>query len=265
MRVDGAIAGSVGPIEVNDGGNAEVTLLLDESIEAPMDDARAVIRQQDTTGDSYVAFEPNPEGSDQPLGPEGLTCETTEQGEVCPHTMIAPRLDDLLNAFAEPERAGVKLILNELATALEQRGEPLHDAAFELKPALETANTALAEVNEQNEALKQLITSAEDVTGQAADRTAELDRLISGLEATVRTTAEHRTALDASLERLSRRPRVSARGDAGGAHASGGRGSPARARRLPPARRRSPPRSSSSRPSSTTPTRRSTRASPRWS
>ena len=202
VRVDGAIAGSVGPIEVNDSGNAEVTLLLDESIAAPMDDARAVIRQQDTTGDSYVAFEPNPDGSDQPLGPDGITCETTEHGEVCPRTMTAPRLDDLLNAFAEPERAGVKLILNELATALEQRGESLHDAAFELKPALETANSALAEVNEQNEALKQLITSAEAVTGQAADRSAELERLISGLEATVRTTAEHGTALDASLATL---------------------------------------------------------------
>ncbi len=202
VRVDGAIAGSVGPIEVNDQGNAEVTLLLDESIEPPMGDARATIRQQDTTGDSYVAFEPNPEGSDRPLGPEGLRCEVTAAGETCPQTMVAPRLDDLLNAFGEPERAGVKLILNELATALEQRGESLHDAAFELRPALATANAALAEVNEQNTALKSLITSAENVTGQAADRNTELDRLIMGLEATVVTTAQHGTALNASLERL---------------------------------------------------------------
>ena len=202
VRVDGAIAGSVGPIEVNDRGNAEVTLLLDDTIEEPKADARAVIRQQDTTGDSYVAFEPNPTGSNEPLAEEGLVCETAARGETCPQTMIAPRLDDLLNAFAEPERAGVKLILTELATALSRRGEDLHDAAFEMRPALDEANAALAEVNGQNAALKRLISSAEDVTGQAAERRNELGRLISGLEATVVTTAEHGASLDASLARL---------------------------------------------------------------
>jgi hypothetical protein len=40
------------------------------------------------------------------------------------------------------------------------------------------------------------------VTGQAAERSTELERLINGLEATVVTTAEHGAALDASLERL---------------------------------------------------------------
>ncbi len=202
VRVDGAIAGSVGPIEVNELGNADVTLLLDETIEQPMDDARATIRQQDTTGDSYVEFEPNPEGSNQPLGEEGLVCEITPEGERCPQTMIAPRLDDLLNAFGDSERAGVKLILNELATALEQRGESINQASFELKPALETANDALAEVNKQNVSLKSLITSAEDVTGQAASRTAELTRLIDGLHGTLTSTAEHGESLDASLARL---------------------------------------------------------------
>lgn len=202
VRVDGAIAGSVGPIEVNERGNAEVTLLLNEAVEQPRADARAVISQQDTTGDSYVAFEPNPEGAEEPLGPEGLSCEVTARGESCPQTMIAPRLDDLLNAFDESERAGVKLILTELATALEQRGDTVHDAAFELKPALELANTALGEVNRQNDALKNLISSAESVTGQAAERGADLDRLISGLEQTLAATAEHDGALDAGLERL---------------------------------------------------------------
>ncbi len=58
VRVDGAIAGSVGKITVNDRGNAEVDLELDDSIEPPTANATAAIRQQDTTGDSYVAYDP---------------------------------------------------------------------------------------------------------------------------------------------------------------------------------------------------------------
>ena len=72
VRVDGAIAGSVGTIEVNDRGNAEVELNLNDSIEPPSSDATAAIRQQDTTGDSYVAFEPGDSG--EPLGKEGIVC-----------------------------------------------------------------------------------------------------------------------------------------------------------------------------------------------
>ncbi len=66
VRVDGAIAGSVGPVEVTDDGLAEVTLILDETIEDPSSDATAAIRQQDTTGDSYVAFEPGDSGKALP-------------------------------------------------------------------------------------------------------------------------------------------------------------------------------------------------------
>ena len=204
VRVDGAIAGSVGPIEVNDQGNAEVTLLLDESIEEPMarrPRRRSASRTRPATATSRSSR--TRRGRIEPLGDDGLACEIDRRRrDAARRRWSRPRLDDLLNAFGEPERAGVKLILNELATALEQRGESIHDAAFELKPALESANTALAEVNEQNAALRSLITSAEDVTGQAAERSTELDRLINGLEATVVTTAEHGVALDASLERL---------------------------------------------------------------
>src|SRR5215217_7194295 len=58
VRVGGAIAGSVGNIEVNDQGLAAVALNLDDSIEPPRVDATAAIREQDTTGDSYVSYEP---------------------------------------------------------------------------------------------------------------------------------------------------------------------------------------------------------------
>lgn len=197
VRVDGAIAGSVGTIEVNDRGNAEVELNLNDSIEPPSSDATAAIRQQDTTGDSYVAFEPGDSG--EPLGKEGIVCADYDE---CDSTLVAPRLDDLLNSFGPSERAGIKLILVETAKALDERGVDLNRAALELKPAIEQADIALTQVNEQNEALKQLIDSAENVTGQVAVRNDELGDLIGSLAATLDTVEAQSAPLDESLAKL---------------------------------------------------------------
>ncbi len=199
VRVDGANAGSVGKIEVNDEGNADVTLHLNDSIEPPMADATAAIRQQDTTGDSYVVFDPGGETTDEPLGEHGIVCETYDE---CNQTLVAPRLDDLLNAFGPAERTGVQLILVELSKALDRRGEDLNGAALTLRPALESANEALGEVEQQNSALKSLIKSAENVTGQAAKRNRELDRLTESLAVTLTSAAAQSAPLDAGLDRL---------------------------------------------------------------
>ena len=197
VRVDGAIAGSVGTIEVNDRGNAEVELNLNDSIEPPSSDATAAIRQQDTTGDSYVAFDPGTSG--KPLGEDGIVCADYDE---CDATLVAPRLDDLLNSFGPSERAGIKLILVETAKALDQRGADLNRAALELKPAIEQADIALEQVNSQNEALKQLLASAENVTGQAAARNDELGDLIGSLAATLDTVEQQSAPLDESLAKL---------------------------------------------------------------
>ena len=191
VREYGAVAGTIAEIEVTDEGTVEVTMQLNEGTDPPGADATATIRQEDITGDSYIALSP---GDDpEPLGDEVIP--TTR-------TMSAPRFDDLLNSFNEPVRQGLELTLVELGLALERRGADLNEAALRLRPAIEATNTALAEIGSQNEALKDLITDAETVTGQAADRRRELGDLVEGLAATLQTTAAHSPALDAGLDNL---------------------------------------------------------------
>ena len=204
VRVGGAIAGSVGKIEVNDEGVASVTLLVENSVEAPSADASAAIRQADTTGDSYVAYEPGDGEGELPEvdGKPTIECNAERATDPCANTLVAPRFDDLMNAFGPAQRAGLKLILVELSRALDNRGADLNQAALELRPALVATNQALAEVNSQNRALKSLIVNASDVTGQAASRTRELDGLIDGLSRVLDTTAAESGALDAGIEEL---------------------------------------------------------------
>ncbi|MDQ3730228.1 MAG: MlaD family protein [Actinomycetota bacterium] len=204
VRVDGSIAGSVGPVEVTDDGLARVTLILDEAIEEPSSDATAAIRQQDTTGDSYVAFEPGDSGKRLPDvdGMPTIECNAESASAPCEATLTSPRFDDLLNAFGPAERAGVKLILLELSRSLDDRGDDVNAAALELRPAMVAANEALAEVQSQNAALRAVISDAENVTGQAASKRSELAGMIGALETTLRATASESDSLDAGLERL---------------------------------------------------------------
>jgi virulence factor Mce-like protein len=190
VRVYGAVAGSVSTVELTDHGTALVTMQLNEGTDPPMGDATASIRQQDITGDSYVSVEPG--DAPEPLGDEVITTEST---------LIAPRFDDLLNSFDGQVREGLQLLLVEAGKALERRGDDVNQAVLELRPGLEAANQALAEVRSQNQALSQLVEDAESVTGQAAGRSAELGRLVDALAADLGTTAAHAPGLDAALER----------------------------------------------------------------
>jgi virulence factor Mce-like protein len=191
VRVDGGIAGSVGEIEITDEGTALVSMELFDGTVPPRADATAAIRQQDITGDSYVALEPG--GASRPLGDEVIAMR---------RTAVAPRFDDLLNSFNEPVRQGLELLLIEVGKGLERRGADLNRAVLELRPGLEAADAALAEVRSQNAALRSLIGDSEAVAGQAAARSRELGGLVDGLSTTLQTTAERSQALDAAVERL---------------------------------------------------------------
>jgi len=204
VRSNGAPAGSVGKTVVNDDGLASVTLLLDKDLPEPKADASALIRQFDSTGDSYISFDPGTASEPLPEknGDPTVSCDAPEPGAPCTNTLAAPRLDDLINAFGPPEAAGVKLLIESLSQALDSRGGDVNRAALRLVPALDAANEALDEVNGQNDALKRLIVDMENVSRQGASRTTELRRLIDSLAATLDTTAGRTGALDADLDAL---------------------------------------------------------------
>jgi len=108
VRTDGAITGSIGRIKVDDRGLAEITLLVNKSIPAPRSDATATIKQADSTGDSYVLYDPG--SASGPLsdirGKPTIACNTSDPAKPCTNTLSAPRFDDLINAFGPPSRPG---------------------------------------------------------------------------------------------------------------------------------------------------------------
>jgi virulence factor Mce-like protein len=190
VRVDGAPAGTVEDMKLTDHGTALVTMRLDDGIRRPAADATAAIRPVDLLGDTYLALEPG-------------TAATPLQGPIpVSRTLNAPRLDDLLRTFGEPQRQALKVLLVEGGVALDRRGADLNKAALELSPTLRAADGAMRELGSQNADLRSFVTSAQRITSQAADRNQELGKLVDSLDTTLSATASSSGDLDRSLADL---------------------------------------------------------------
>jgi virulence factor Mce-like protein len=190
VLVDGAPAGTVENMSLTDRGTALVTMNLDEGIQRPTSDATAAIRPVDLLGDTYLALDPG--DSPTPLG--GVIPAT--------RTLNAPRLDDLLRVFGEPQREALKVLLVEGGVALDRRGADLNKAALELSPALRAADGAMRELGSQNADLRSFVGDAERVSSQAADRNRDLGSLVDSLDTTLTATANSSDGLDRSLAEL---------------------------------------------------------------
>jgi virulence factor Mce-like protein len=190
VRVDGAPAGTVEDMKLTDHGTALVTMQLDEGIRRPTADATAAIRPVDLLGDTYLALDPG-------------NAQAQLQGEIpVSRTLNAPRLDDLLRTFGEPQREALKVLLVEGGVALDRRGADLNQAALELSPALRAADGAMHELGSQNADLRSFVGNAEHVTSQAAGRNVELGDLVNSLDTTLSTAASNAGALDRALSQL---------------------------------------------------------------
>jgi virulence factor Mce-like protein len=200
VRQYGSLAGTVREIEVTDRGTVVVTMVMRKYADPVHADASAAIRQQDVTGNSYLALEPGKARA--ALGDRVIPMS---------RTLVAPRFEDLLNAFDKPVQQGTQIILSQIGVMMDKRGQDLNRAALTLRPALSAAHQALSEVASQNRTLRALIADAERVTGQVAGSSRQLGSLVESLAATARTTAERAPALDRALEAAPRTTDAAAR------------------------------------------------------
>src|SRR3954452_21900913 len=177
-------------MKLTDHGTALVTMKLDDGVPRPTADATAAIRPVDLLGDTYLALGP---GDAQTALPGPLSTS---------RTLNAPRLDDLLRTFGEPQRDALEVLLVEGGATLDRRGADLNRAALELSPALRAADGAMRELGSQNADLRSFVSNAERLTSQAADRNADLGNLVDSLDTTLSATASSSGDLDRSLAEL---------------------------------------------------------------
>ena len=190
VRVSGAVVGSVRDVQLTNSGTARVTFQLRPGVPAPRADASVAIRQDDLLGDSDLSLE---------LG----TAKAPLKGPIPTSRSIQePRLDDFLNTFRAPVRAGLQAFLVEVGQAMENRGLDVNDAILQLRPGFTALGNVFVELDDQIGALKQVLSSAHTVTSQLAGRSRDLGGLVEGLSRTLNGVAAQSAQLNTGLARL---------------------------------------------------------------
>lgn len=192
VRVSGAVAGTVESVDLTDEGTADVGLRLTRDVPTPRADASAAIRQHDILGDTYVALE---------LGDDDERLEGTIPAT---RTLALPRLDELFSTFREPERKGMQVLLSELGLAVERRGGDLNEAMLQVRPGLEALDDVLAELDGQENDLRDVVADASRLTSRLAASTDDIDRSTVAVDALATSAAARTAQLDRTLRNAPR-------------------------------------------------------------
>jgi virulence factor Mce-like protein len=190
VRVDGAPAGRITSISLARNGTALVRFQLSDRAAHPRSDASAAIEPADLLGDTYMSFSP------------GTAASTLRGAIAADHTVNAPRLDEVLDAFQPSVRDGLRTLLVEGGLALDQRSGDLARATVALRPALAAADGVLSELHSQNGSLARLVPAAAHAAGQLDSRRSDLGPLIDALDNTLNATAGASGALDQGVAGL---------------------------------------------------------------
>jgi phospholipid/cholesterol/gamma-HCH transport system substrate-binding protein len=190
VRVSGAVVGSVRGVELTNHGSALVTFQLRPGVPAPRADASVAIRQDDLLGDSDLSLQLGT--AKQPLTGPIPSARSIPQ----------PRLDDFLNIFRAPVRAGLQAFIVEVGTAMANRGVDVNSAIFRLRPGFQALGNVFTELSGQIGSLKQVLASAHHVTSQLGGRSHDLGRLVDGLHQTLHGVAAQSARLNRGLALL---------------------------------------------------------------
>jgi len=193
VQVGGVPVGSVEAVKLRDGGRqAELDLSIDGG-EAPLHEGTtATIRNPSLTSVAgrYVSLIPGP--NDAPEIPDGGEIPTQNTTEIVD-------LDQLLNSLDPPTVAALSQVVHGSADASRGRGRQLAAAIHSLNPALSRSADALGELDRDQAALGQLVSSTSQVVKTLASHRAEITSGTNAAASALDAIARQREALASTL------------------------------------------------------------------
>ena len=178
-------------------------------------DARAILRQKTLLGETYVELtsgtEPGDEAAPVSLGAAGNATdaqaeeiESIEEGGnlAVSQTRNATQIDEIFNALDTETRQSFQRWQQNVAVAINGRGQDVNDALGNLGPFVTDASRVLAVLNGQKVALKGLVRDTGTVFEALSERDQELAGAIVGSEQTFGALADSDEALAESFQIL---------------------------------------------------------------
>jgi virulence factor Mce-like protein len=195
VRIGGTRVGAVTDIDAvrrADGRiTAELTLQLEEAVQPLPDDSTVLIRSRSALGLKYVEIS------------RGTSRAGFENGATIPLRQATPEpveIDQVLNTFDEPTRAGSRTNLNEFGGALAGRGQSLNEALGSLPLLLTRLEPVMRGLSRQETGLRGFVRGLGAAAAEVAPVGEQQAQLFVGLDRTFGAFADVAPQLQESIE-----------------------------------------------------------------
>ncbi len=191
VRVDGAPAGTVAKLELDDQDRAVAEIRLDPGAAPVGQDAKALVQADGFFGERYVELT------------RGNVDKPARDGATIPmsRTAVSVRVDDVIDTLDVDTRSALQAFLAEQGSALVGRGKDVREVLDALPPGLAQTGELLDAFSRDNEALGRLVERSDRVVASVARERKQLGRLIAAAGDTLDVLASRREGLRETVQR----------------------------------------------------------------
>lgn len=169
VRISGVPVGKVVKLELGPGQTTDATIQLDERYAPIPKDSQAILRSKTLLGETFVELTPGHK-SDGLLAENGLLPDSQVSKTV--------ELDEIFRSLDPRTRHSFQVWMQSLAQGINGRGADLNAAFGNLAPFAEDTNTLLVQLDQQEQAVQQLIRNTGTVFNALSARSDQLTGLI---------------------------------------------------------------------------------------
>jgi virulence factor Mce-like protein len=187
VRISGVPVGKVVKLELGPGQTTDATIQLDERYAPIPRDSRAILRSKTLLGETFVELTPGNKG-------DGLLAE----GGLLPDSQVSKtvELDEIFRSLDPRTRHSFQVWMQSLAVGIAGRGQDLNSAFGNLAPFAEDTNTLLKTLDDQNQAVQQLVRNTGTVFNALSARSSQLTSLIRNSNTVFGTIADRNQQLE---------------------------------------------------------------------
>ncbi len=191
VRISGVPVGKVVNIALGPNNTTDATIQLDERYAPIPKDVRATLRYKTLLGETFVD-----------LTPGHKSAGTLPEGGTLPDAQVerTVQLDEILRSFDPETQRSFQVWMQSLAQGIYGRGEDINAAFGNLAPFAEDTNALLQQLDDQRQALQQLVVNTGTVFGALSQRSADLTGLIRNSNAVFGTVASRNQQLEQTFE-----------------------------------------------------------------
>ncbi|MBA0126857.1 MCE family protein [Haloechinothrix sp. YIM 98757] len=191
VLIDGFRSGSLADVRAQD-GHARLTLEIDGSHAPLHDGAKVTVKWKSLVGERFVEVHDGPQEN-----------ATIPAGGMLKGKMPEPmEVDQVLAALDEPTRERLNSLISSLNTTVGGHEQDLQATLESAGPALQALGEVLKGIGADGEAISQIVSQLNDMTGTLAADDGKVRAIVQNLSQLSADVAEERQKLGQSLEKL---------------------------------------------------------------